>query len=213
MSNELIWAGRKMSNPRPMPAIQGEIDKYAGELLTIEKIRVGILKSKLTATVRYDEQTTFEIAIYNSEFALFTEAGYELPSELGEHDFHTDIVCKFDRVPHTREWDLFVIHVEPKVGGANEPTPLQSQSAIFVHCRRDAKLQKLVKLAECRYDIHGNPFVRIQCYAEHKATIEAEVNPMLVKGMVILWSIIERKSFTGGFGTATPQADSQEDAA
>lgn len=209
MASELIWAGRKMSKPRPENPIQREIEKYAGELLTIEKIRVGILKTKLTATVRYDEQTTFEISIYNSEFPLFGQAGYVLPTERGEHDFHAEIVCKFDRVPHTREWDLFVIHVEPsgKTGQLAQPTPLQSQSAVFVACRRDAKLQKLVQLVSCHYDVYGNPFVRIQCYAEHKATIAAEVNPMLVKGMVILWNVIERKRFTGIMGSSASAQD------
>lgn len=184
---------------RPENPVYGELERYAGELLTIESITVGILKSKVSAHVRYDETTEFDIDIYKSEYPLFLHAGFSLPAEIGTHEFHAEITCRFDRVPYERGmWALFVETVEPirKTEQLPETTPLQAQSAIYWLLKHDTYLQKLVGSVTLHHDMKGNPIVRIQLYSRNKSIIESVVAPMAT-GVAVLYSVIEYQPFYG----------------
>jgi hypothetical protein len=191
-------------------AIYDRLPEFEGETLTIESITVGIWDNRVSAFVRYDADTAFSISIgEKAEWALFTEAGYTLPCKAthdkGTYPFTAEVICKWRKAQHGREWSLHVSHVEPKaeevmeVPQAVEVTPLQAQSAIFYLLRHDAHLQKLVHMVTLHHDLRGNPIVRIQLDAQYKSLVEGIVNPMADGKVAILWSVIASRRFTGSF--------------
>lgn len=182
-------------------AIYAELERYAGELLTIESITVGVLSAQVSAFVRFDADTAFSITIHKAEWQLFTAAGYTLPSrathEKGTYPFTAEITCEWRKTLYGREISLHVKTVQPKAEETMQPvlTPLQKQNAIETICRYDSRVTNV----HSSFDVMLNPIVRIECSTANKAAVESAIAAYNDGSVAITWKLITVKRFTGKF--------------
>lgn len=146
MSNELIWQARKTSPPRPVDPIYERLHEYAGELLTIETLDIKVLVT--TATVRHDSGVSFGINIRKPEKDLLVAAGYELPTERGEHPFTATVVCQM--LSEYGQLELRIKTVLPKDGSEQITTePIAEPIIVSIAPKNDNTVDKTL------YKYHG----------------------------------------------------------
>lgn len=166
--------------------IYRDMDKYAGELLEIQSIHVKIMVT--TAAVKHDSGVTFAINIRKDAKDLLMAAGYELPTERGEHPFAATVVCEM--VDNFGLLELQIKTVQPKDGTPLQPVPPapvaalpEKDNRVSAHTypyhgdtvtvfsvREIGKGDKLTWQLEARAS--DDSLVRVRAWAEHNRMIQ-----------------------------------------